>query len=446
MVLLLYFAAPDRLKNSILLIASIFFYAWGEPVYVVLMLFSILFNYVLGIDIGRSEGGRRKRNLIYAIIINILILGFFKYYGFCVEFINSITPLDLEYRELPLPIGISFYTFQAMSYIIDVYKGKVESQKNIIHFATFISMFPQLVAGPIVKYTDIADQLKHRDIERNDIALGMERLVLGLAKKVLLANNLGFLYTTIQAMDERTVLLAWIGILAYTLQIYFDFSGYSDMAIGMGRMMGFKFPENFNYPYISKSITEFWRRWHMTLSFWFRDYVYIPMGGSRVSTAKQIRNILVVWMLTGLWHGAAWNFVFWGVYFGLLLLFEKFVLNKVLYRTPGFIQHIYAMLFVIIGWVFFSNTDFGLALEYLGNMFGVGVTGFADGTTFYYLRTNIILIIAGIFCSTPFLVGKFHDLTESKPVIAAIMLVFIAVICVSYLVYSSYNPFLYFRF
>lgn len=445
-MLLLYFNAPDRLKNPILLIASIFFYAWGEPVYVVLMLFSILFNYVLGLDIDRSEGARRKRNLVFAIIINVLILGFFKYYGFCVEFINSITPLDLEYRELPLPIGISFYTFQAMSYIIDVYRGKVEPQKNIIHFATYISMFPQLVAGPIVKYTDIVDQLKHRNIERTDIALGIERLVMGLGKKVLLANNLGLLYTTIQAMDERTVLLAWVGILAYTLQIYFDFSGYSDMAIGMGRMMGFKFPENFRYPYLAKSITEFWRRWHMTLSFWFRDYVYIPMGGSRVSKAKQIRNILVVWMLTGLWHGAAWNFVFWGVYYGLLLLFEKFVLNKVLYRIPGFIQHIYAMIFVIIGWVFFSNTDFSFALEYLGNMFGIGTSGFADGTTFYYLRTHILLIIAGILCCAPLLNEKFQELVDSKPIIAAVIIIFIAVICISYLVYSSYNPFLYFRF
>lgn len=440
-------AVPPKVKNLVLLTASIFFYAWGEPVYVVLMLFSTLFNYVLGLDIARKEKeAARKRSLIFAVIINLFILGFFKYYGFLLDIFNAITPFHLSYRELPLPIGISFYTFQALSYIIDVYRKKVCVQKNIILFAVYITMFPQLVAGPIVKYEEICDQLKEREITASDFAAGLERLVIGLSKKVLLANNLGLLYTEIQAISQPSVVLAWIGIIAYTMQIYFDFSGYSDMAIGMGRMLGFRFPENFRYPYLATSVSDFWRRWHMTLSFWFRDYVYIPLGGSRAGTAKQIRNILIVWMLTGFWHGASWNFILWGLYYGLILMMEKFLLRAILPKMPEVIRHIYTMFLVIIGWVLFSHTELSQALQYLGHMFGIGGGGFAGGNVIYYLKTNIILLIAAAFCCTPILSEGFFDQTDLRPKLSATVILILFLISIAFLVYSSYNPFLYFRF
>ena len=446
-VLLLYYAASPKVKNPVLLLASIFFYAWGEPIYVVLMLFSTVFNYVMGCDIAREKpAAAKKRSLVFAVVINLLILGFFKYYGFLLETINGIFPFDLPYRELPLPIGISFYTFQALSYIIDIYRGKVEVQKNFVLFAMYITMFPQLVAGPIVKYSDIGADLKERKITAEDMGEGIRRLIIGLGKKVLLANNLGLLYTAVQGMPERTVLLAWIGIIAYTMQIYFDFSGYSDMAIGIGRMLGFRFPENFRYPYLSTSVSEFWRRWHMTLSFWFRDYVYIPLGGSRVGTLRQIRNILIVWMLTGLWHGASWNFVLWGLYYGLLLMLEKFVLRSILPHIPNVIRHIYTMFFVIVGWVLFSNTDLTAALQYLGSMFGIGAAGFAGGTTFYYLITHLFLLIISVLCCAPALSEWFFDQAEYRPGFSAAVLVVIFLLSVAFLVYNSYNPFLYFRF
>ena len=327
--LLLYFLVPWKLKNAVLLIVSLIFYAWGEPVYVFLMLFSIVFNYISGIEIHKYREDDNQKFLRFSfwftVAVNLAILGFFKYYGFLLDNINAILPVDIPYRELALPVGISFYTFQTLSYIIDVYKGEVPVQKNFINFGTYVTMFPQLIAGPIVRYADIDAQLVQRQLSLYKFGQGVAWFLRGLGKKVLLANNIGMTFDAIVAIapDQRSVLTAWIGCLAYAMQIYFDFSGYSDMAVGLGKMFGFEFVRNFNYPYISKSITDFWRRWHISLSTWFREYVYIPLGGNRVSRLKHVRNILVVWMLTGFWHGAAWNFMFWGLYYGLLLLREK---------------------------------------------------------------------------------------------------------------------------
>ena len=447
LTLILYFAFPQRIKDWALLIASIFFYAWGEPVYVVLMLFSVGFNYVTGLELDSETDPTRKRwALISSIVVNLLLLGFFKYCGFLVETINGITPLNLPVPELALPIGISFYTFQALSYIIDVYLGKVSAQKSLLKFGVYLSLFPQLVAGPIVKYSDIAEQLEHRKISLLKCGQGAERLILGLAKKVILANNLGLLYSTIQDAPERTVLTAWLGVAAYTLQIYFDFSGYSDMAIGLGRMLGFQFPENFNYPYLADSITEFWRRWHISLSSWFRDYVYIPLGGNRVSTWKHIRNLLIVWMLTGLWHGANWNFVVWGLYYGILLIVEKYFLSSRLERLPGWLRHGYTLLLVGVGWVIFSNTDFSLMLGYLGNLIGIGASGFASGATWYYLRNNLVLFLIALPCCTPVVRDWLHQRSRRTPALAVGISVVLFLVSTAYLVYGSYNPFLYFRF
>lgn len=449
-LLVLYFVVPKAGKNIVLLLGSIFFYAWGEPVYVVLMLFSAVFNYVMGIDIGlakKTEKGA-KANLIFTVVVNLFILCFFKYYGFLIDTINGIFGSEITYTKLALPIGISFYTFQALSYIIDVYRGEVKEQKNFIKFAVYLSMFPQLIAGPIIKYKDVEKQLGKREITREKVGHGIEYFIFGLSKKVLLANNLGLLYTQILALPDAklSVLTAWIGIAAYTMQIYFDFSGYSDMAIGLGKMLGFDFPANFNYPYISKSITEFWRRWHISLSTWFREYLYIPLGGNRVIPWKHIRNILVVWLLTGLWHGASWNFVFWGLYYGLFLLFEKYVMNKVLNHLPGIVRSVYTLVIVAVGWVFFSQTDMGEAFSYIGSMFGGASGGFADSTTLYFLKGNVILMIAGVLAARPAPAEFYRMFLGKHPVISLTVMAILFVLCISYLVYDSYNPFLYFRF
>lgn len=446
LVFCLYFLVPGFFKNIILLLASIFFYAWGEPVYVVLMLFSVVFNYILGLDMDSTEGNEKKILLFFAVSVNLFILGFFKYYGFCIETVNSLFRLSIPCRELALPIGISFYTFQSLSYILDVYRGKVKVQRSLMKFALYITMFPQLIAGPIVQYSDIETQLDRRCLTWSGFGEGIGRFIQGLAKKVLLANNLGMLYSEVQVLSQRSVLTVWLGIIAYTLQIYFDFSGYSDMAIGLGKMFGFTFNENFRYPYISRSVTEFWRRWHISLSTWFRDYVYIPLGGNRVSKWKHIRNIIVVWMLTGLWHGASWNFVVWGLYYGLLLLAEKYLLADKIDLFPRGIRRIVTLLLVMIGWVFFSNTDFSEALLYLNNMVGVGTVGLIDTAALYYLRSNLILLIIGWIAAGPVPGKCFDKLTEKKPGAAVAVDAALFVLCLAYLVYSSYNPFLYFRF
>ncbi len=455
-VLLVYFLVPRKLKNLVILLFSLVFYAWGEPVYIVLMLFSILYNYVAGIEIDyhRSRGmdGRARFTFWMAVAVNLGILGFFKYYGFLLENLNAILPAEIPFRALSLPIGISFYTFQTLSYVIDVYLDKVEVQRNIISFGTYISMFPQLIAGPIVRYADVEAQLKNRRVTLARFGDGTAWFLRGLGKKVLLANNIGMAYDAIAALPsgQLSVLTAWIGCAAYTFQIYFDFSGYSDMAIGLGKMFGFEFMKNFQYPYTSASITEFWRRWHISLGSWFREYVYIPLGGNRVSTAKHIRNIMVVWMLTGLWHGAAWNFIFWGLYYGVLLLIEKYALKNILDRLPAFVCRIYTMFFVMIGWVFFFSPGMGSALRYLGAMFGIGGGGFLNGTTVYYFRNYFLLFIVLILCSGSYIYKKFLQISfggkrEHKVlVLTAYLLIFL--LSAAYLVNATYNPFLYFRF
>ena len=405
--LILYFLVPWKLKNTVLLIVSLIFYAWGEPVYVFLMLFSILFNYISGIEIHKYREENNEKFLRFSfwftVVVNLAILGFFKYYGFLLDNINAILPVDIPYRELALPVGISFYTFQTLSYIIDVYKGEVPVQKNFINFGTYVTMFPQLIAGPIVRYADIDAQLVKRNLSLYKFGQGVAWFLRGLGKKVLLANNIGMTFDAIVAIapGDRSMLTAWIGCLAYAMQIYFDFSGYSDMAVGLGKMLGFEFVRNFNYPYISKSITDFWRRWHISLSTWFREYVYIPLGGNRVSKLKHVRNILVVWMLTGFWHGAAWNFMMWGLYYGLLLLLEKYVLAPKLQKLPDIVQQIYSFVLVLIGWVLFFSASLPDALVYLGNMFGIGGHGIIDSTGLYYLAGNL-LFLRHAFCMEAF--------------------------------------------
>ena len=446
LVMLLHLIAPRALKNPVLLVASLIFYAWGEPVYIGLMVFSVVYNYLAGRQLEGRRGGGKKPVLAAALLVNLGILGFFKYYGFAVRSFNALTGLSLGYHQLPLPIGISFYTFQALSYVIDVYKGKVRAQRRFIDFAVYITMFPQLVAGPIVKYSDIETQLQDRRTSLVACGFGAERLILGLAKKVLLANNLGLLYETIQAAPGRSVMTAWLGALAYTLQIYFDFSGYSDMAIGMGHMLGFKFVENFNYPYLAQSVTEFWRRWHISLSSWFRDYVYIPLGGNRVSRGRHVLNLLIVWMLTGLWHGASWNFVLWGLYYGVLLILEKYVTGRLLEKLPKAACRACTLLLVAVGWVIFSNTDFAAMRGYLGNLIGLGATGFADAAFLYHLRGSLALILIALLCCGPGPKNWLLRRTYSTPIAAVGLNALLLILCAAFLVYGSYNPFLYFRF
>ena len=446
-VMLLHLAVPKRWKNPVLLAASIWFYAWGEPVYVGLMLFSVAWNYLTGLQLGARRDPRGRRAiLIGALAVNLAVLGFFKYAGFLADTLNAALGLRIPNRQLPLPIGISFYTFQALSYVIDVYRGKAKPQGSLADFATYITMFPQLVAGPIVKYTDIEAQLNKRGTSLAQCGQGLERVILGLGKKVLLANNLGLVYDAVRAMEGRSVLSAWLGAAAYALQIYFDFSGYSDMAIGMGRMLGFSFAENFDYPYLSRSVTEFWRRWHISLSGWFRDYVYIPLGGNRVGPGRHVLNLLVVWMLTGLWHGASWNFVVWGLYYGLLLILEKYATGRALDRLPAGAARAVTLLLVTVGWVIFSNTDFSAMGAYLGTMVGVGAGSFADAAFLYALRSNALLLALAVLCCGQGLRKWQLRLTGRLPLLSVALMAALLAVCTAYLVHGSYNPFLYFRF
>lgn len=452
--LILYYISPRKMKNIVLLLISLIFYAWGEPVYVFLMMFTTVFDYLIGLLINKYRRNKikSKRIFIFAVLVNLGILGFFKYYGFVIENINSVFSLNIGYNQLPLPIGISFYTFQTLSYVIDVYLNKVKVQKSLISFGLYVTMFPQLVAGPIVRYTDIDYQLKHRTHSMNKFGEGVDRFIQGLSKKVLLANNIGMIFTSIQQYDasEISVLTAWLAIAAYTLQLYFDFSGYSDMAIGLGKMLGFDFIENFNYPYISKSVTEFWRRWHISLGSWFREYVYIPLGGNRCSTIFQLRNLCIVWFLTGLWHGADWNFILWGLYYGLILIIEKFLLKDILERMPSFIQHIYTMVLVMIGWTFFGIESIQKSLEYIKVMFFLNGNKIIDSTFIYYLHTNLILLIILILCSTPIVNKVFKKIIQNgrmEGVTLAVTVQFVLLfLSIAYLVNETYNPFLYFRF
>ena len=418
-VLVLYYLLPERFHNPVLLLASLIFYAWGEPVYIFLMLLSILFNYFSGLDIARNLTDRRlaKRSLIFNIVVNIAILGFFKYEGFVLDSLNAVLPVHITYHPLALPIGISFYTFQILSYIIDVYRGNVKVQKNILNFALYVTMFPQLIAGPIVQYADVEEQLVNRESSWDKFGEGCMYFIRGLAKKVLLANTSGMIFTEVTGLGKGnvSVLSAWLGAFAYMFQIYFDFSGYSDMAVGLGKMFGFEFCMNFNYPYIAKSITEFWRRWHISLSSWFRDYVYIPLGGNRVSKSRHIFNLMVVWFLTGLWHGAAWNFVAWGLYYGIILIIEKYILSPVLDKLPSVVRHIYSIVLVVIGWVLFFSPSLGGAAR-----------------------------------STPLTDVRYQHMLRQKKwnttLLNGIVYAVLFILCIAYLVTETYNPFLYFRF
>ena len=453
-VMILYYLLPVRFRNVILLLASLVFYAWGEPVYLFLMLLSILFNYFSGLDIARNLQDKRapKRSLVFNLIINLAVLGFFKYEGFVLDTLNGILPVHISYHALPLPIGISFYTFQILSYIIDVYRGNVKVQTNLPNFALYVTMFPQLIAGPIVQYADVDEQLASREVSRTKFGEGSMYFIRGLAKKVLLANTSGMIFTEVSGLAKGNiaVMTAWLGAFAYMFQIYFDFSGYSDMAIGLGKMFGFEFNMNFNYPYVSKSITEFWRRWHISLSSWFRDYVYIPLGGNRVSKIKHIRNLLIVWFLTGLWHGAAWNFVAWGLYYGVILIIEKYLLSPVLDRLPDVVRHIYSIVLVVIGWVLFFSSSFGQAADYIRVMFGAGAHGFADRESMYLLTSNLILWLILIFGSTPLVHFRYEHMLRTKKwnttIINSVVYVALFIVCIAYLVTETYNPFLYFRF
>ena len=454
--LILYYISPWKFKNLILLIMSLVFYAWGEPVYILLMIFSILFNYFSArqMDLYRRARDARYHRIcfIITVVVNIAVLCFFKYLGFFLGNLNAIFGTSFRTNAISLPIGISFYTFQTLSYIIDVYWGNVKVQKNIIDFGAYIAMFPQLIAGPIVRYKDIAAQLKNRVINFEQISDGVSWFIRGLAKKVLLANQIGMLYDAVFAVPaaERAALTTWLGIIAYTFQIYFDFSGYSDMAIGLGKMLGFKFVKNFDYPYISDSATTFWRRWHISLGTWFREYVYIPMGGNRVSVPKHIRNILVVWLLTGLWHGASWAFVLWGLYWAVLLLLERYVYGRLLQAAPSAIGHIYTIFAFVFGWLIFTSSSLAGFGANLSSMFGGLGNGFADAQTGYYLGSYVILLIICGFCSTPVVWRGFRKIAVNQSVLCRALTVLSYAVLLgastASLVNASYNPFLYFRF
>lgn len=456
LTLLLYYLVPFRMKNYVMLAASLIFYAWGEPVYIILMILSIILNYFCGQDIYEKRDNARamKMSLMFGVVMNLLILGFFKYYGLLMDTINAILPIDIPYRVLALPIGISFYTFQAMSYLIDVYRKEVKPQENILYFALYISMFPQLIAGPIVRYIDIEEQLKERSINSTKFGEGAMYFIRGLAKKVVLANTFGSVYEQVAAMQmgSFSTLTAWVGAIAYAFQIYFDFGGYSDMAIGLGKMFGFEFLPNFNYPYIAKSITDFWRRWHISLSTWFREYVYIPLGGNRCTPSRHILNLLIVWMLTGLWHGAQWNFMFWGLYYGVILILEKYLWESKIEKLPSAVQHIYAFVLVLFGWVFFFSPTLGYAGQYLKVMFGIGAKGIFDKQGFFMIFTNWLLIVIAVLASAPRgykLLKKITGCWQSEEVRAIVTCaVYIAMflLCIAFLVTETYNPFLYFRF
>ena len=460
-VVILYYTCPKRLRNFFLLLASLLFYAWGEPRYIVIMLFSTIFDYCNGrfLEYFISKGRKHTMGrlvLIISVIGNLGILCFFKYTDFAVTIVNSVAGTDYSLLGLALPIGISFYTFQTMSYTIDVYRGNVTAQHNLISFGMYVCMFPQLIAGPIVRYSDIQNEINTRKTSISLCASGMQRFLLGLGKKVLLANQIGALWDEISSLQtgDLSMALAWLGALSYTFQIYFDFSGYSDMAIGLGEMFGFHFLENFNYPYESKSITEFWRRWHMTLSGWFREYVYIPLGGNQKGPARQIFNLLIVWFLTGLWHGAGWNFILWGLYFFVLLTLEKLFLLNVLNRLPSFLQRLYALFLIVLGWVIFACEDLSKLKSYIKMLAGIGVPA-VNRLALYEWTSHAVFLVILAAASTSMMKKAAEKVSQKFPMPAGQAVLFwlkstwcmlILVCSMAMLVSGSYNPFLYFRF
>ena len=450
-LIIIYFITPKKYKNIILLIASLLFYFYGEPKYVFLMIAEIIIAYIGAILIDKYKN-QSKNILITTLFIHVFLLIIFKYTDFIIQTINDISNANIKLLNIALPIGISFYTFQIISYIIDVYNGKVNVQKNIIKLATYVSLFPQLVAGPIVRYQTVEKELDDRVHSFNNFAYGIRRFTIGLAKKVLIANALGELCSKAFLADEKTIVFFWIFGVSYMLQLYFDFSAYSDMAIGLGRIFGFHFPENFNYPYISKSITEFWRRWHISLSTWFKDYVYIPLGGNREGKYKQIRNILIVWLLTGIWHGANWTFLIWGLLFGIILIIEKIFLNKFMEKLPSFIRRIYVLFIVMILFIIFNSDNMSVALTNIKGLFGMNGEAFVNDYTLHYLKSYLPVLIIALLGSTPFIKILIDKLRKNKYVnniiniLEPILIVVILVVVTSYLIDNSYNPFLYFRF
>ncbi len=448
-VLIIYFIAPKKYKNLILFIFSLIFYFYGEPKYIFLMILEILIAYIGAILIDKYKS---KKILILTLFIHIILLIIFKYTNFLTTNINNVFNTNFKLLNIALPIGISFYTFQIISYIVDVYKGKVKVQKSFLKLATYVSLFPQLIAGPIVRYEVIENELDNRKLSFEDFSIGVRRFTIGLAKKVLIANMLGELCTKFSLVDERSIVLYWIFAISYMLQIYFDFSAYSDMAIGLGRMFGFHFLENFDYPYVSKSITEFWRRWHISLGSWFRDYVYIPLGGNRVSKMKHLRNILIVWLLTGIWHGASWNFVIWGLMFGIILIIEKLFLNKYLEKLPNFIRRIYVLFIVMISFIIFNADTISDAISNIIGLFGFNKETFINNYTIYYLKSYFIILVIAIIASTPLIKKQLENMKKNKfmnkliNILEPIYIVSLLLIVTSYLIDNSYNPFLYFRF
>ena len=449
-VLLIYNVIPRNKKNLFLFLASLFFYAWGEPIYVVIMIFSTFFDYTIGRLIEKNDDNNKKRKmlLITSVIVNLGMLFTFKYLDFAILNINNLFRIDLRLLGLSLPIGISFYTFQTMSYTIDVYLRKVKAQHDIIAFGTYVALFPQLIAGPIVRYITVEKEINNRTQSISLFADGIKRFIQGLGKKVIIANTLGSVWAGIKVTSTSDLIFldSWIGIICFALQIYFDFSGYSDMAIGLGKMFGFNFLENFNYPYISKSITEFWRRWHISLSSWFKEYVYIPLGGNRNGIIKQLRNIVIVWFLTGFWHGAEWNFILWGIYFAIILIIEKLFLYKVLEKSPKILSHLYSIILILIGWVLFEFSSVNSIVDYIKEMFTFD-SKIISNIGLYTLNSNYVFIILGIILATPLPNMIFSKIEKSKfKYINIIVLLAIFITSIAFLVDSTYNPFLYFRF
>lgn len=454
-VLLVHKLIPTMLgKNIVLLLFSLVFFAWGTPEYVLLMILIILFNYFSGLQLAeqKAEGktSAAKITLVTSIAANLLLLGFFKYWGFVIENINALLRTSIPVRQLSMPIGVSFFTFSILSYLFDVYRDKAPVARNLLDFSLFVAFFPKLVSGPIVQYAAMEKQIRERKITKARFGWGCRLFLIGLAKKVLLSNTIGTTFYAVTALDEVSVASAWLGAVSYALMLYFDFSGYSDMAIGLAGMFGFDFSKNFDYPYQSTSITEFWRRWHISLGAWFRDYIYIPLGGSRVATGKIIRNLLAVWLLTGVWHGASWNYIFWGLYYGGLLLLEKFVLKDILEYVPKAIKWAATQILVLIGWVFFFSGSLGQAFRWLGQMFGIGANGLVDGATRYYFSGSWIILLIGAVAAFPFCAKQGNNLLkwESKlPVyLSVVWFAVLLLLCVAGMMSSTYSSFLYFQF
>ena len=451
-VLLIYYITPLKWRNLFLLVVNLVFYGWGEPVYILLMLFTIVVDYFSGLAVARCKGQGNDRGakiaVAAALVLNLAILFFFKYWDLVATTLQHVG-LNMPVLELALPIGISFYTFQTMTYPVDVYRGDAEAQRSLVNFGTFVTLFPQLIAGPIIKYKELADQMTCRTHSPEQFASGVQVFVVGLAKKVLLANNIGKLWDVYLALptDQLTVAGAWLGVLAFSLQLYFDFSGYSDMAVGLGRMLGFEFPRNFNYPYISKSVTEFWRRWHISLGSWFREYLYIPMGGNRVQKPRLFFNLFVVWAATGIWHGASWNFLIWGLYFAVLIIAEKAFLGKVLEKLPAAVQHIYTLFLVLVSWAIFAVEDFAHMGSYLRAMFGMAPGGLTNDNAWYYFTSFLPMLIIAVAASTPLAAKLWKRLpVRAVKIVLPVLLLAGLILSTAYLVDGTYNPFLYWNF